>query len=179
MRMHLHGKITEVMSRARGDMVFGPGREVETSLERPSCEIHNPDFRPGTGADGKPRQPSGLCSECAAELAQKRRRTGSETEVQPDPRILAPLSISPSSDHHRMDAAFDAYNQRQAARSNHVLPGSPEETRALDRIEDLRLAERDADRRRMGRVVIERIESGDVIQYVVPRRGRGLIRRDP
>jgi hypothetical protein len=172
MRMHLHGKITEVMSRARGDVDFGPGREVETDRERPSCEIHNPDFRPGTGADGKPRKPSGLCSECAADALKRRRShpTAYEPEILPDPRTL---TFGFGQDTERVQRALDAHAEREANRPGHVVPGSVEERRALDLIQDRRDEERDADRRKSGRggvFLFSRIENGDLIDYYDRRR---------
>jgi hypothetical protein len=165
------------MSRARG-VKLEERREGETNRERPPCEIHNHEHTPGVGADGKPRKPSGLCSECAAELAQKRRHTGSSVEEVPNPRT-ARDGFGHGQDSERIAKALENYEARQASRPVHVVPGSPEESRALDLIQDRRDEERDADRRKSGRVVIERLEGGDVVQYLAPRHGRGPIRRAP
>lgn len=165
MKSYWLGKISEGF--ARDDVVTGPGREIETNRERPSCEIHNPDFSTGVDAEGRPRKPTGLCSVCVAELAQKRRHTGSETEVEPDPRRTAVFG----SDAHRVDAALDAYNERQRSRVGYVVPGSPEESRALEIITDRREDDRDSERRRSGRVLFTHIEDGCLVDYVERRLG--------
>jgi hypothetical protein len=145
--------------------VFSAGREVETNRERPVCEKHNPDYSVGVGADGKPRKPSGFCLECAAELAQKRRHTGAETEVVPSPRTM---TFDFGQDTERVQKALNAHTEREANRPGHVVPGSVEETRALEIIADRRAEDRDAERRRSGRggvFLFSRIERGDLISY--------------
>jgi hypothetical protein len=128
------------------------------------------------GSRLQPRQSVETCPHCAAELAQKRRHTGSSVEEVPNPRT-ARDGFGHGHDSERVAKALENYEAKQASRPGHVVPGSPEERRALDLIQDRRDEERDANRRRSGRVVIERIEGGDVVQYLVPRHGRGLIRR--
>jgi hypothetical protein len=153
---------------------LGAGREVETAVERPPCEIHNPDFSPEPGPQGQIRPPVGLCPQCRVEGTKRRRYTGSDSIEVANPRQSA---FGFGNDPERVSKALEAYEERQSARPNYAVPGSIEESRALDLIQDLRDQERDAEKRKSGRVVIERIEAGGVVQYVVSRYGRGLVRR--
>jgi hypothetical protein len=150
------------------------GREVETAVARPPCEIHNPDFSPEPGPQGQIRPPVGLCPQCRVEATQRRRYTGSTSIEVRNPRQSA---FDYGMDPERVARALEAYDERQSARPNYAVPGSIEESRALDLIADLRDQERDAQKRKSGRVVIERIEGCAIVHYVVPRRGRGLVRR--
>jgi hypothetical protein len=157
---------------------LGEGQEVAEPTASAPCERHS-DWRPARGIDTQPRQASEACPHCQREMLKRR---------QPDPTVADPIvlenarSRSPfdfGRDSERVAQAIEKYDERQRTRPGHVVPGSVEERRALDLIQDRRDEERDANRRRSGRVVIERIEGGDVIQYLAPSHGRGLIRRGP
>jgi hypothetical protein len=54
-----------------------------------------------------------------------------------------------------------------------LLPGSVEESIALERIEDAREADRERDERSIGQFVTQRIEDCQLVQYYVRRDPRG------
>jgi hypothetical protein len=147
---------------------------AESDIARSPCDKHNPDFSPEPGPQGQIRPPVGLCPQCHVEATQKRRHTGSSEIEVPNPRTS---SFEFGNDPERVARALEAFDERQSSRPNYAAPRSIEESRALDLIDDLRDQERDAQKRKSGRVVIERIEGCGVVQYVKPRWGRGLVRR--
>lgn len=76
-------------------------------------------------------------------------------------------------------ALEDAWARHDSQPQGSVVPGSIAESQALDAINAARATqlERDAKRnRRAGRIVIQRIEGGNVVNYVSPGRGGGLVR---
>jgi hypothetical protein len=54
-----------------------------------------------------------------------------------------------------------------------VLPGSVDESVALEKIEDTREAERERDRKSVGQFVTQRIEDCRLVQYYATRGPRG------
>jgi hypothetical protein len=168
----------EYKSATSGDPVEGE-REwtyvYDTDISKPPCEKHNPDFRPGQVESLAPRQPSSFCADCRREQLKRKRHTGSNVEVVPDSRTS---SFGWGQDGERVGRALDGYDQRLEESPSYVAPNSIEEGRALEIINAGREEERRTSRRG-GRVYIERIEGGDLVQYVKSGRGGGLIRVEP
>jgi hypothetical protein len=175
-KSHWKGRIYEGFAPT-GDVIYGPGEEVSDPTVSSPCELHA-EWRPARWLETQPMQSAEECPYCQRARLERRRShpTAYEPEVHPNPRTS---TFGFGQDTERVQKALDAHAGREANRPGHVVPGSPEESRALEIIQNRRDEDRDADRRRSGRVVIERIEGGDVVRYVVPHHGRGLIRRGP
>lgn len=145
-------------------------RQREETARRAPCEKHPSwtPFQPG------PPVPSHMCPYCRREAMRNR---GVRRPVR---EVAHPLNCGPA----RLDLAWQLWKEQHPERVG-IEPGSPAESRALEALEDLRFEEHEreaAKSRGSGYVAIERIEGGQVVQYIAPpRRGRkgalGLERR--
>jgi hypothetical protein len=163
-RQHLRGRIEETLPA--GDATSPESEVYEPSDDAP-CERH-PDWRPARWLPSQPRQLAETCPHCAASVAHARRHTGSVVEPANNPRSTTEATFG--QDYRRVNAALEAYNERQASRPGHVVSGSEEERRALQIIADRREDERDRARMREGIVRFSHIENGCLVDYVETRR---------
>jgi hypothetical protein len=165
MRQHLRGKIEEGF--ASGDV----GEEISEPTAAAPCSKHQ-SWRPARWLETQPRQASEECPHCQREMLKRRQPepTASEPIVLENPRSRSPFDFGRDSE--RVAKAVGAYNERQA-QSGRILPGSPEESRALEIIAAHREEERDSERRKFGRggvFLFSRIENGDLVEYYDRRR---------
>jgi hypothetical protein len=127
-----------------------------TGVEPAACDRH-PNWRPKKRAWWLPRKPSYMCDMCAAEIDQLPK--GPDVYIDGNPRRELPLSPR----HAEMAA-------RNIAKANGVAPGSPEETAALERIDELRADEkRTSKSRRRGVPAFQKMEEGQLVTYVDTR----------
>lgn len=135
------------------------------------CERHG--FR---GDPSKPRPPAGLCPDCQAGKGQTVSTDfrgdpaeRSEEEAASLERPVEVLAVQPYRDigSEPMLRAWDEWKARQVE-SGQVLPGSPEEERAVERSNELR-------RRQVGsgrRPASHKIEDGTLVVFEHPPRRR-------
>jgi hypothetical protein len=107
--------------------------------------------------------PASLCPECARE-ALVNRSTRRDTRELPHP-----LQIGETATMRDTYAEYVARKREAGA----VLPGSADESIALERIDDEREAERERDTRSIGQFVTQRIEDCQLVQYYAKRGPRG------
>jgi hypothetical protein len=112
-------------------------------------------------------QPSNLAHECPYCKADRERSRATERDSVEIPHPLQ------TRDSWRFDRVWN-----QGVNSAGPRPGSIEERNALDRIDELREKELEAERRKRGagRVVTQRIEDGRIVAFIAVPGRRGLVR---
>jgi hypothetical protein len=139
LREQLHREREYQSQKSEADRAYRRSQVPEPALLVPLCYRHN--YNPEPRLPGGPRSDASTCPGCQEE-ARLEGRTPEEWHSINDPQVVGVDPPSQSKVTDAMDAAW-AGEQRKRERAGQVIPGSLEEERILDAMDEQRAEEMD------------------------------------